>query len=1143
MAANPALGSELLTGARAYREGACLPFEEWIRRNPEEALRLGRDLETRLLVVADPATSPRCRYRVVYDGRNQAEGEIYPERAVLLEADGSFRVHSTSRLLRRKLQPLCARDRRKTMLWQLLKLDQPFPDPRNREEVVSALKRVPPDQLPDLDVRFVSFRRNNKMWSNSRVCFANPATAKRLLVEALPSSNYGLKFRLKKSRAPNKAECNGGKEEEEAPLPPEPSLLQSCRSSCVKIERSGLNLAYDLGLLNREERKKISQQLARTAAAFVVQYGKPTAPRSNTRTPKWLTYADITCTHTEEIDFAQPASSQRATCFARWLWQVKRPALVNARRAILQDLLSKLKQFPMHSGSLYKKCKLELERRVQEQHYVMFCKDDTDLHHLRGFVAEMFYSCEENQKKKIQLRLTSRNDLVALTCPDFRVVNLKQYLDLDEDPVWKPALTRAPRNDEDWAQAGEKLAGLVVNSWLCLGGYLLKEFDHELHSTSYAGTAFLSSKAAESKFLADSSPLQQGREKLKPYYAKLLRQSLRGGFHFSARLLLYSGAELAFGPEHVSEPIFCPGPGGERERVASLHEYDVNSSYGFSASSALLPGGFCVGFVAENFAMDQRGFSSPASGGALLKRPDNFRSETYEFRAVYCTLQKILEASGPSIRSVYSNFHPRGLFSIDKCYADLAVIFEDGKLELFNFDPAFTHGCNVCPELKSYVGRQSHYQVMHRTEERDKTIRQWTSGCPAGNVSYQTVSDCCHLSKATLDAEFLGRPELQHLQQSCPHQRALSGEDFLEWLKQHRNDRNFTYIAWIEGAVPEDKRQGSTPLLLHPRVNNPRGQELGRATGDSAALVTRDYLEYLQDKFDFRVSAVSAALFFGVDRRTNEVYGEVSALRCSTSGPVEKNFLKKVLNLSLGFTALNSEKGPRPKYYFGTLPAQFGDTSKYHVLSDLGVTERGEYDPLFVVQHRRGAGSWRRPSKLGYLPFYATVIERGRMRLAEFIVFLQSYLPPHTFRLLFCNTDNLQFVCSAADWESLVSPERAEEFQREKSGLISSEKVPGLFKPEWHVLPPFKYVTAAQQNWCVWSDHFLAHKWSGLSRLTAGQPFDLSCKMLRDEPFCVEQLRRLDKVRSLACDTKTFTFNEKRKHLPPDVSVVDGCRL
>lgn len=1136
LAANPALGPELLVEIRAYREGAHLPFEEWIQRYPAAAVCLALDLETRLLVVADPATSPRCRYRVVYDGRNQMEGDVYPERAILLKADGSLGVYSTLRLLKRNLQPLCRRKTRETMLWQLLELDQPFPDPRNYDEVVSALKRVPPGQLPNLYVRFVSFRRNNKMWSKSRVCFANPATAKRLLVEALPSSNFGLKFRLKKFRAPNKADSEVGKEEEEAPPPSEPSPLQSCRSSCVKIERSGLNLAYDLGLLDREERRKISRQLATTAAAFVVQYGKPRYRCSNERTPKCLTYADIECTHTEEIDFVEPASSQRATCFARWLWQARRPALVDARRAILQGLLSKLEQFSMHSGSLYKKCKLELEKRIREQTYVLFCKDDSDLHHLKGFVAEMYFSDRENLKKKIQLRFTSKNDLVALTCPDFRVVNLKQYLDLEENPDWKLALARAPQKDDDWAQEGKKLAGLVVNSWLCLGGYLLKEFDHELHATSYAGTAFLSSKAAESKFLAESSPLQQGREKLKPYYAKLLRQSLKGGFHFSARLLLYGGAECAFGPMHVSEPIFCPGPSGERERVASLQEYDVNSSYGFSASSALLPGGFCVGFVADNFAMDQRGFCTPAGGDALLKRRDNFRSETYEFRAVYCTLRKIMEASGPSIRSVYSNFHPRGLFSIDKCYADLAVVFEDGRLELFNFDPAFTHGCNVCPELKSYVGRQSHYQVTHRTEERDKTIRQWTGGCAAGNVSYETVSDCCHLSKATLDAEFLGRPELQHLRQSWPQQRALSGEDLLGWLKLRRNDRNFTYIAWIEGAVPGDKRQGCTPLLLHPRDYTPRGQELGRATGDSAVLVTRDYLEYLQDKFDFRVSAVRAALFFGVDRRTSQVYGEVSALRCSSSDPVETNFLKKVLNLSLGFTALNSDKGQRPKYYFGTLPAQFGDTSKYDVLSDLGATERGEDDPLFVVQHSRARGSVRRPSILSYLPFYATVIERGRMRLAEFIVFLQSYLPPHTFRLLFCNTDNLQFVCSAANWESLVGPERAEEFQREKSLLVSSEKVPGLFKLEWQLSPPFKYVTAAQQNWCVWSDQFFAHKWSGLSRLTAAQSFDLSCKLLREEPFSVEQLRRLDKVRSLASNTKTITFNEKKKHLPPDAS-------
>ena len=125
LAANPTLGPELLIGIRAYREGAHLSFEDWIRRNPEEALCLTQNLETRLLVVADPATSPRCRYRIIYDGRNQTGGDIYPERDILLNADGSLRVYSTPRLLRRNLQPLCARRKtRETMLWQLLELDQ-----------------------------------------------------------------------------------------------------------------------------------------------------------------------------------------------------------------------------------------------------------------------------------------------------------------------------------------------------------------------------------------------------------------------------------------------------------------------------------------------------------------------------------------------------------------------------------------------------------------------------------------------------------------------------------------------------------------------------------------------------------------------------------------------------------------------------------------------------------------------------------------------------------------------------------------------------------------------------------------------------------------------------------------------------------
>ena len=1156
LAANPLLGPKLLEDNGPYQNWANLPFQEWIENYPDDALCLSDHLETRLLVVADPATTPLCRHRLIYDGRNRnflEEKRIQKECAILMDADGYLRAVYSNPDCLRQLEPLntwySGKKAKKKPLWQLLKLKEEFPDPRNYREVALALSQVPQGQLPNVVINFVSFRRGNKMWSNSGFSYVNKFSEKYIFVEAVTSPNYGLMFRLKKPRAPAKMSKRDAPEE----LPPcsEPDLFQKCRSSCAKFDRSGLNLAYDLGLITRKELKSISEKLAFTVAAFVVQYGRQTAKSTdsldviynNERPPKFLTYADSMCTRSEPVDFAKPFSSEQTTCFAHWLWHIRRTALVNARRAILQELLTKLEQFPSKTGSLYKKCTLELEKCIREQPYVLFCSDDSDLHHLKGFVAQFFYSSEANQKKKIEMRLTERKSLVALTSPDFRVFNLKQYLDIEEDQDLKQVLTQAPQlhtrkrprpndngvrnNYEMCTKFGETVVSYVMKGWIWLGSYLLNEFDYELHSTNYAGMAGLSNKAVESKYLASSGPLHQGREKLKPYYVKMLRQSLRGGFHFSARLFLHSGSQEAVGLGGKVEPIFLPGPDGEQERAASIWEYDINSSYGFSASTAQLPGSFCVGFVAEDFALNPQGFTVSTDGNAPLMRHDGFRSETYEFLAVFYTLLKILDATNTPVRSVYSNFHPRGLFGIGKCYVDLAVVFEDGRVKLFNFDPAYTHGCLACPPLQVYVGNQSHAEVRSNTTDRDVAIRDWMNGCGLQNFDYEVVSDCCDLPKQMLDYTFLQRPELQHLKQSCPPQRTLSGENLLKWFGRHRNNQNFSYIAWIEGAVPSEGEENCTPVLLHPCILTSAGQEMSRSTGNSAVLVTRDYLEYLQDEFGFQVSAIKAALIFGRDHLTNQVYKELADLRYSASSPVETNFLKKVLNLSLGYTALNAAKGARTKYYYCPMPPGCDNPARRHVLPNLGITERGCEDILLGVEYRKVGATQRRPDNLGYLPFYTTVIERGRMRLAELIVLLQKYLPPHTFRLLFCNTDNLHFVCSNDNWESLVRPNCLGEFQQKKSTLISEAKTPGLFKLEWCTSGHFKYVTAATQNWSLSSDNFQAQKWSGISKLTPRQSFEYSCKLLKNELFSVEQVRRQDKVNSLGCETKIFTFNKK----------------
>ena len=96
LAVNYALGSDLLKNIAQYRYAADSPFQEWIEKHPRDAVHLGRDLETRLMVVVDPATSPRCMYRLVYDGRNQIfpeeGGGFWPERGVILTAAPRLRM-------------------------------------------------------------------------------------------------------------------------------------------------------------------------------------------------------------------------------------------------------------------------------------------------------------------------------------------------------------------------------------------------------------------------------------------------------------------------------------------------------------------------------------------------------------------------------------------------------------------------------------------------------------------------------------------------------------------------------------------------------------------------------------------------------------------------------------------------------------------------------------------------------------------------------------------------------------------------------------------------------------------------------------------------------------------------------------------
>ncbi len=121
----------------------------------------------------------------------------------------------------------------------------------------------------------------------------------------------------------------------------------------------------------------------------------------------------------------------------------------------------------------------------------------------------------------------------------------------------------------------------------------------------------------------------------------------------------------------------------------------------------------------------------------MLSKTDTYvRHKSFEFRAVYYTLAN-LEPQHANIRTVYSNFSPMGLFYVDKYPADLVIVYNDGSVDLYQFDGHYVHGCGQgCAQKKQrYVDGQTHDQVRAKTEKRDTAFEQWIGGSSGGGAN------------------------------------------------------------------------------------------------------------------------------------------------------------------------------------------------------------------------------------------------------------------------------------------------------------------------------------------------------------------------------------------------------------------------
>ena len=956
--------------------------------------------------------------------------------------------------------------------------------------------------------------------------FGSSTAQHNLVVEARPGKTYKWAFRNlnptdKQQKGTNKQNTKG-LNNTLSTLPRNKTFQSdsfwSVNRSCgMKIFRKGLNLAFDLGLITDSNLTILSHQMASTAACLICQHDEMGHLRQ-------LTYFDNVNTTPTFFSIELDCMSTETNAILHFFQQIEaqREILCTKRKMMLAQVTSKLNTISKGKDSGYSHCKEHLEMMIQRQILITYCPTDLAMHNLKFIFGKHVLNTSKNNLCRVQLKTNAQNDIIAMVTAKFCLMNVAGYVDINKDLQLCNIINRPTIIQHSWRNIQHCNPSIVetlfclnqtigietLNLWQNLNKHFMELFSYDIYPVTYQSLPQLSWMAIHSKSARNKGPLGQATEKLKPAYNNLLRQYARGGFMFSAR------------NQFVSNQIIGHNTSSDTEyRADCIKEFDISSSYAYAGASSLLPGGFTVAYIQNVHANSQM----TTDTSDKLLRADTKRWKSFEFRAVYYTLRKLQKWTEQSnnrdnlhIHTVYSNFAPLGVFQISKCILDLAVILNNGSLLLYNFDSNFSHACDRCPLLPKYIGNQTHFDLRMKSFHRDKVINDWIHQCGLCTPVNYTVFTDCHdeeYSAKNLADAFKSDPMLAALQQDCPLAKVTDTKGILRWIKNNSNNRHFTYLAVTRGKANSNQ----TPLIIQGCQKSKGGHRLTNATEQQIPiLLSRDYLEYLFQQHNFEVEIFEAVLFFGVDQHTSKLYDALMHKRHSTHNSILADLLKKIINLSVGFYAINEHKTGKPQYILTNQFPQKASFKTHSIMDMYGVKEWGDNeDPMFVYQ--RNVPTKRYANNTLHL--HLAIIEFAKLRLVSFINFLQEYLALGSFTITYANTDNVQIIFASSDLCQLVTPkEKQIEFVQKWTSFVALEKKKGgYFKEEWSTNSEFTYVTAYVQNYAVVSDNVKFSRWAGVNRLSHSDVLEMSVNLLKHSTVTVTQERRIDKIKH--CDT------------------------
>lgn len=1161
----------------------------FVLHHPLAAQKVQQKYQFRWVVIKQWTKSNQRQVGLIYDATHAIlKNESSPIHYFLLNKGDVLKQHTINDT--QLLPSLSLPDRYKTLiknqqpLWQLLGHEkspsQLNTDPQSTADLETFLKKYT-KPTTFVQVVFVSLTEKNKtsLWVESDLDLKKPFY-KVIKVYAWTKGNYQTVYSRDPDKSLEHAKKRGQKMEAkfaqyqekikqlEEKSQEQADPFQANNASCINLSHSGLNLAYNLGLIStRQDLQAYSDGLADTLASLYVFVDEHHHLRHITYYDREETFSvPVTCyddmsvashPHQQRLENQrQEKAAETMLSFWQRVWQ-RRQYWMDQRQRVLKPLTDYLDELlsadEKKMTSPLSRCKMQLKTIIRVQHLCMFSDQESHLHAIKFYLAHFAYHTVK-RFKGVTVKAQSDGTLTMLNIPGLAVINLHTYFGTKSDgdffaPVlsgYNPSSTVVDHQNKHlerqsypekkhttlWMhcqQTGRQCAQYLVDYWKTFCRKMLAHFFFEVHGqTNLPSASYLAFQCIWTAYAQKAGPMAQGLEKCKPYYECLLRENSKGGFMFSVEDALDQGDALW--PNLPDSSI-----------AQAIAEIDLVSAYGYAASRCYIPTGFCTGFKKSRYLSH-----------TLEKLDQKSRYKTFEFRAVYRVLHHLIYKEEVAIRSVYSNFSPLGLFCLGSYPIDLVVVTEAGNILLYQMDGQWTHGCPAgCEDIGRYAGNQTIQQVRKKTKQRDQATMAWMHAINKNStnkqrtqprVCYEIVYNChsTGFSSGSLDYYFHNTPELAQMLLGYHVVDGLGNTltpKKLELLMNSFPGKNFTFIAKATLSVfshPEE--------LFHPQdslvVYQPRQDQYTRQflSNSGSVILTRDYYEWLKDSFDsVQLQELEWVLFYKTEPLFNHLYDGLIQLRSSTQDIVLASFLKRMINLSCGLFGAHTRENSKTTYRLVDGPPRNYQFFRHHF--DLEYTGNvGKLSFMLLETKALSKGTLYQKVSSSAIPMFVCIIEYGKLRLMQVLNFLQRHISPSQFRLLYSNIDNLVFSLGNADTLiEAIHPRRLNSFHAEKNQFLVEEngtKSPGKAELEWirNGSCGWKFISLRTQHYCLVvsnDDQGHLHKTAGWNHLSSLEAYALAKQLWAGHQIKLNQTRRVNKKCNMNTHQVEFTYGPK----------------